>query len=343
MTARSIVRIGIATIVLVLGLWWTLHAVDLGNMLRIMMASDALLVTLCVPIILLSHVVRAHRWNILLRPSAPDVPLTSATSAVLIGYAANSIVPRSGELIRPWVLSRRCSIPLGTSIASIVVERILDVLSLVTGIAVVSLIANDRISTAIPTLTFERVLTVIVLPMTAVAAAIGVVAYTRVGAWTIERLVRPLRASAADALHRILDTVRSGLHAVAQPRLYAGLLTDTVLIWLMWALPLMLCYHAIPHDHAVSFGMADATIVLLIVSIGATIAPTPGAIGVYQSFAQLALMVLYGAGQDEATAFAMLTWIVNYMLTLVVGGCCWLYEVRQGLTWRDLVESARKP
>ena len=343
MTARSIVRIAVATVVLVAGLWWTLHAVDFANMVRIMMASDVVLVILCIPIILLSHVVRAHRWKILLRPSAPNVPLGRATSAVLIGYAANSIIPRSGELIRPWVLSRRCSIPLGTSIASIVVERMLDVLSLVTGIAIVSLIANDRISAAIPTLTFGRVLTVIVLPMAALAAMIGITAYTRLGAWTIERLVRPLRASAADALHRILETVRSGLHAVAQPRLYAGLLIDTILIWLLWALPIMLCYHAIPHVHAWPFGIADATIVLLIVSVGATIAPTPGAIGVYQSFAQLALMVLYGAGQDEATAFAMLTWIVNYMLTLVVGGLCWLYEVRQGLTWRDLVQSARKP
>jgi uncharacterized membrane protein YbhN (UPF0104 family) len=53
--------------------------------------------------IVLSHVVRGHRWTLLLRPASTTVPLSAATSSVLIGYAANNIIPRSGEFIRPWV------------------------------------------------------------------------------------------------------------------------------------------------------------------------------------------------------------------------------------------------
>lgn len=342
MTRKQVVRLVISLSILVAAIWWALRGVDLGNVAAILGQSDIILVLLCVPMIVLSHVVRGHRWTLLLRPASTTVPLSAATSSVLIGYAANNIIPRSGEFIRPWVLSRRLSIPYGTTVTSIIVERIIDVLSLVLGISIVSLVANDVIIAAIPSFTIGRVMSVIVVPALAVAFAIGIIAYTEAGAWAIERVVRPWRAGLADRLHETLETIRTGLRAIGQPRLYAGLILDSGVIWLLWALPILLCYHAIPHQHPVPFDLADAFIMLLIVSIGATIAPTPGALGVYQSFAQGALMILYGADKDEAMAFAMLTWMVNYLLILGVGAVALAFEVRAGLAWQDLVDSSRK-
>jgi len=328
--------------ILVAAMWWALRGVDLGNVAAILSQSDVLLVLLCAPMIVLSHVVRGHRWMLLLRPASPSVPLSAATSGVLIGYAANNIIPRSGEFIPPWVLTRRLSIPYGTTVTSIIVERLIDVLSLVLGISIVSIVANDVIIAAIPSFTIGRVLSVIVVPALVVAFAIGIIAYTEGGAWAIERMVLPWRPVLADRLHQTLVTIRTGLRAIGQPRLYAGLIVDSMVIWLLWALPILLCYHAIPHQHPVPFDLTDAFIMLLIVSIGATIAPTPGALGVYQSFAQGALMILYGADKDEAMAFAMLTWMVNYLLVLAVGTLAFAYEVRSGLVWQDLVDSSRK-
>lgn len=341
MTRRTVFRVVVAILVVAVATWWTLRSVDLGNMWSIMTQADPWLVLACVPVILLSHVVRAHRWVILLRPSAPTAPLGTATSAVLIGYAANAVVPRLGEVLRPWVFAKRTGIPLGTSLATVVVERLLDVLSLVLGIAIVSLAANDRITAAIPSFSMDRVVSVIVIPTLVLAVGLVVVAFTGAGEWVINRAIRPLRATLADTLIRLLATARTGLRAVAQPRLYAGLAIDSVGIWILWSIPMLLCYHAIDHAVTVPFGLVDATIMLLIVSLGATIAPTPGAVGVYQSFAQGALMVLYGAGTDEAMAFAMLTWLMNYMLVLLVGALALANELRHGIAWRDLVDSSR--
>jgi uncharacterized protein (TIRG00374 family) len=261
---------------------------------------------------------------------------------VLIGYAANAIVPRLGEFLRPWIFAKRTGIPLGTSLATVVVERLLDVLSLIVGIAVVSLLANDRLTAAIPSFSMDRVVSIIVVPTILLAIGISILAFTGLGTWMINAAIRPIRASLADALLRMLDTVRTGLRAVGEPRLYLGLAADSIAIWILWAIPMLLCYHAIDHTSSVSFGILDAIVMLLIVSLGATIAPTPGAVGVYQSFAQGALMVLYGAGNDEAMAFAMLTWLMNYMLVLIVGATAFALELRRGIGWRDVVDSSRK-
>lgn len=330
-------------VLLVAASWWALRLVDLPRMMHFIVTSDVRLLLLAIPAILASHLARADRWCVLLRPSYPHVTIRRAFSAVLVGYAVNTVIPRAGELVRPWVLSRRQHVPLGAAVSSVVVERTMDVLTLLLGIIVVSVVANDRITAAIPSFTFGRVVLLIVVPVAGLAVGVALLAYTTAGVWLIDRVVRPFRAGMADRLHDMLGAARHGMLALTRPALYARIILDTVAIWMLWIVPIWLTYHAVPFDRSVTFGVADAAILLLIISIGVTIAPTPGALGIYQSFAQGALMVLYGAGQDEALAFAMLSWGLNYALVFVVGAVAWLLEMRAGLGWRDLVGSSQNP
>ncbi|MCX6139971.1 MAG: hypothetical protein NTX15_03945, partial [Candidatus Kapabacteria bacterium] len=82
--------------------------------------------------------------------------------------------------------------------------------------------------------------------------------------------------------------------------------------------------------------LIDASIILVIIALGVTIAPTPGALGIYQSFAQAGLVSLAGASATEGLAFGILTWLVNYGVALIVGALCWVAETRHGLTFKTL-------
>jgi hypothetical protein len=64
---------------------------------------------------------------------------------------------------------------------------------------------------------------------------------------------------------------------------------------------------------------------------------------VYQGFAQVALMRMYGATASEGLAFGILAWVINYGVALTVGGLAFMIESRQGISWnqRDKV-SARE-
>src|SRR5262249_50404534 len=79
---------------------------------------------------LLTYVVRAVRWQVLLHHLKP-VPMGPLISTNVLGFSAIYVFGRPGELVRPVWLSRSERIPLTASVATIIVERVLDLLMLI--------------------------------------------------------------------------------------------------------------------------------------------------------------------------------------------------------------------
>jgi len=76
-----------------------------------------------------SYWLRAVRWRLLLLHERP-LPLGSLYPAVVIGYMANNLFPaRLGEFVRAWVLAEREQLKVGSVFASLVIDRMLDGLS----------------------------------------------------------------------------------------------------------------------------------------------------------------------------------------------------------------------
>jgi uncharacterized protein (TIRG00374 family) len=78
----------------------------------------------------LAHFVRGWRWQFLLRPIKEKTSLYIAFKAVMAGYAMNNVIPRSGEIIRPALASSQEKMPFAGTFATIIVERIFDVIAL---------------------------------------------------------------------------------------------------------------------------------------------------------------------------------------------------------------------
>jgi len=101
-------------------------------------------------IMFLSHAVRALRWRIVLWPLKRPTSLWLAFKATIAGYAMNNLIPRSGELVRPYMMARGESIPMAGTLASVVVERLADVLALA-GLIVFSLVSfQSRVTNVFP-------------------------------------------------------------------------------------------------------------------------------------------------------------------------------------------------
>ena len=336
MNGRSIVRVLIGTSILVVAVWFMMRGVDLSAMFDILKHADLVIAASCIPLVIGSHLMRAIRWRTLLRPTNHVTHLSTAFNSVMIGYAANTIVPRSGELIRPWVFARREGMPVATAMSSVLVERVIDVLTLLLAIALVMVLAPGRFSEILPGFTPSMVATRLALPIGLLVVVLSLIVFTPLGIAIVHRVIRPMFSGLAEKLEKILTTVREGMSIIGQPRLYARLVLETVIIWVLYALPLWIIMQSLPFLSAHTITMVDAAIMLVIISVGVTIAPTPGALGVYQSFAQTALVVLAGATPTEGLAFGMLAWTVNYGLAFVVGAICWLIESRNGITFRSL-------
>jgi hypothetical protein len=74
------------------------------------------------------YAARAWRWGGLLRPLA-KVEFADLFSATMVGFGSGLLIPRAGELLRPWLVSRRYPVSTSAGFATIILERIVDTLT----------------------------------------------------------------------------------------------------------------------------------------------------------------------------------------------------------------------
>lgn len=102
-------------------------------------------VGISVGIALFSHLLRALRWEQLLATMGYFPGTTRTISAVMIGYFANFIIPRMGEVSRCGSLQKTASIPFEKSFGTVITERIVDLLSLLILVAITFLVEWEPI------------------------------------------------------------------------------------------------------------------------------------------------------------------------------------------------------
>ena len=77
-----------------------------------------------------TFIFRTFRWQYLLLPTG-HVPFAPALRATIIGFGANAMLPgRAGEVIRPYLLARKVNLDPTATFATIVLERALDIITL---------------------------------------------------------------------------------------------------------------------------------------------------------------------------------------------------------------------
>jgi len=109
-------------------LFLSLRNVDIGEMFKSLTKANYWYILLSIFILMFSHYLRALRWQIFLAP-IKIINSRSLFSALVIGYAANTFVPAHlGDFLRAFVLGKRHNIYTSKTFASIVLERIVDIL-----------------------------------------------------------------------------------------------------------------------------------------------------------------------------------------------------------------------
>src|SRR5580693_7935830 len=106
-----------------------LHNVDLRGVLGEILHARPDWLALSLATMFVNLTIRARRWQYLLEPLGPT-SFGSAFRATAVGFAASTVLPaRAGELIRPYFLARRDHISATGAFATIILERLLDVVT----------------------------------------------------------------------------------------------------------------------------------------------------------------------------------------------------------------------
>jgi uncharacterized protein (TIRG00374 family) len=264
----------------------------------------------------LTYIARVVRWQYLLEPLGP-APFGTAFRATVIGFAAIGLLPaRVGDVLRPYLLARKQGFNAASAFATIVMERVLDMVTVLLLLALYVLVLGGRES--LP----ERLLR----PVEISAAIAAVVAVgLLVGAWTlgthpdrIARFVlrsgRVLPAGLAHTLSGLARTFSQGF-AVARE---ARALTFAI----VWSFPVWLgiAAHAwvICRAFGIELPFAGAFLLQSLLVIGVAM-PTPGGVGGYHAMFQLGVTSFFGAPDDAAVGAAILAHALSFIPVVFLG------------------------
>ena len=264
-----------------------------------------LLIILCY---LLSNLVRAHRWLMLIKTLGRKASLANAFFTIMVGYFANMGLPRIGEVVRAGVFARYEGIGPEKVMGTIVVDRILDLLSLLFAILLVIVLQGevllDYFGDKIGQTVFGKTWLYIVL-------ALGILLLILV--YWYRRIIK--RWSLYQRIHHLVEGFRDGLRSlrrVEQPWL---LLLDTVMIWLMYFLMMYLCFQSFaPTSH---LGPMAGLMVFVFGGLG-VVFPSPGGMGTFHAMVITALAI-YGVHGDDAFSFTN----IQYFSIQLFGTLMW--------------------
>ena len=128
---KSILKWLLIIVFIIGSFYYVFEDIDFVKLKEYLLSANYFYVLLPIPIILFSHWVRAYRWKTMLKPFAKVESIWNLFSAVMIGYAVNTIIPRGGEFVRPYVIAKKEKVSYSSTFATIILERVLDVVTLV--------------------------------------------------------------------------------------------------------------------------------------------------------------------------------------------------------------------
>lgn len=257
-----------------------------------------------------SHILRAKRWAMLIKPAGYNVKLSHSFYSLMVGYLVNLVVPRGGEISRCYNLFKLNKTPVDTSFGTVVVERIVDMLCLLLLLLVTFLVESDRLFDFIDTLPISWDDSGSKLKLLAVVGVAGVVLLF------IAYLVVKRSKRVKDFLVRTWQGIRRGLVTVFQLENKTAFLLYSAGIWFLYFLMSYAVIMAFPATENLGFG---AVLVLFGIGAIAMAAPLPGGTGSYHVLVPQGLTFLYLIPQSEAVAF---TFIFHGWQTIImiVGG-----------------------
>ena len=178
------------------------------------------------------YCLRAVRWALLLRPTK-RVGAFSLLGTQVIGFTAVALFGRLADLVRPYLVARRTSIPLTAQVAVYTVERMFDMGSVALIFAVVLLFAPDRHTLPHPALIKRTALVALAVVILFVAFAVFVRAAGRQVAALLGRSIGALSPKLGDGVREKILVFREGLNAINS---FGGFLQALALSLTMWVM-----------------------------------------------------------------------------------------------------------
>ncbi|WP_337044501.1 lysylphosphatidylglycerol synthase transmembrane domain-containing protein [Emticicia sp. 17c] len=294
-------------------LWFVFKDIDLNELWGKIKQADYRWVGLSAVLSLLAHWSRAYRWALMLNPLGYNPSVFRTTLAVLVGYLANLVFPRAGELARCGTLQKLEGIPFEKSFGAVVAERIADVLMLLMLILLNFVLEFDRLSAFFFNFFGNKFKNpILLLGIGAALVILGIMVYLTFR----KNKDRIMQSAFYQKISKVVEGLASGFLSVRNLKNPMVFVFHTLLIWALYYLMTYILCQALPETANLS-PLAALTIFVM-GSIGMA-APTQGGIGSYH-FLVGSIVVLYGLSEQDGITLATFLHAMQGLIFVVVFG-----------------------
>jgi hypothetical protein len=333
---KRTIQLLVGVAISVVAVWFSMRGVSVQEVARALSHSNLLLFGAVMGLTLFSFMIRALRWRSLLS-GAQWPTFDSLYSATMIGFMANNVLPfRLGEFVRAWALARREKCSTTMVLATVVVERVVDMLALLAILGVTMLVHPIEANSKAAEVTQAGATSLIVITVGLTLLLILLERTPGLARRLVHRLSARLPERHRGRVVAALDHFVEGL----------GLFRDLPRLTWVFLLSFVMfsCFAVALQLSMLAFGIHlpwYAGFTLLVISAFAIMAPAaPGYVGT-MNLACVAGLALFGVSNRElASSFSWFYWAGQWLPVTVVG----LYYLRrEGLSLRSLNQAESAP
>lgn len=310
---RTVIVIGLAVGLVAL----FLRNADLHQVWASVRAAHPGYLVLSLVVLVLTFLVRAVRWQYLLEPIG-TTRFRSVFRTTVIGFGASAVLPaRAGEVIRPYLLARRENLSAPAAMATILLERMLDLAAVLVLVAAFVLFFDpgleSRDSAVFSAIKFGSAV------MAAASLAGLVVMFFLAGHpdklhhWLL-KAEAILPAAMAQMVARMASTFVEGFAVLRQFNRLVASLAWSLVVWLLIATGIW--------STSAAFGVAmpftGAWLMLAPLVVGVAV-PTPGGVGGFHEAYRIGATAFFHADNNTAVAAAIVLHAISVVPVTVAG------------------------
>ena len=274
--------------------------------------------TITLALSVLGYFSRAYRWQMQLNASQTPAPYWSVYHAMMVGYLANIVLPRMGEVIRCSVLRRTSGVPVQVALGTVVTERVIDVLILLGLFASVLLLDFNTFWSFVNQQVLGGRYEALARNRTPllIAAVIGGVLLLMVGYVLFRNLERLRQNAFFNKGILFVKGLLAGVFSVLKLKKKGLFLLHTVFTWAVYYLMDYLAFFCFPETY--NLDMRAGLAVLTFGAFGMA-APVAGGIGPFHVMVQ-GILLVYGVSKEAGIAYALVVHGAQTLLVVVMGG-----------------------
>jgi uncharacterized protein (TIRG00374 family) len=308
----------LAFLLIAVGLMWlSFRSIDFSKLYAQLKVANYSWLLLSMFFGLVAYISRVRRWMLLINPLGYKPTFLNSFNALMAGYLANLALPRIGEITRCVALGKKEKIPVDQLIGTVIIERAIDVISLL--LIMIALIftgggeIRNFISESIIIPVEQNVAAVfgtawvlwVSLMLIVTAALILMIIYRR-------RLIKiRLFAKLFSALRGIVN----GLKAITNLKRKGEFIFHTVFIWVSYFFMTWLVVFSLEATSHLTVGNG---IFLLVIGGLAMAAPVQGGFGAFHYIVSRGLLI-FGIPLEDGLAYAILTHESQLLLVVITG------------------------